>query len=365
MTAPIVTARSRRSAALLRRAWRAGRGLGDDLARARRGLPSSPVTYRHARRLHVRTAGVTSEVLRAALRAVPGPDRVSARRMRAGLSSADRAALAELQRVGLARIDPVLDADAVRRLREFATTAPGVVRHADGSMTRGTYADRPADAILVQIPGDFAWAQGPIQSLMASRRLHQLVGALYGLGAVVHTSQLNWSCVPSSHSPTESSPRFARTWHTDFDGLGAIRVHINLTDVDDGAAPMEYLPGSHRLGALRGRGFRRVDLGEADDAVARRFGRVEPRRLTGPAGTTYLSNPRGLHRAQRPTETDRLFLTLPIQAGSFAGAVTRRRSVPAVDAAFADLAAVPGGPLRLFDVVDAAGRVPTARLVGP
>jgi hypothetical protein len=71
----------------------------------------------------------------------------------------------------------------------------------------------------------------------------------------------------------------------------------------------------------------------------------------GPAGTTFVTDPRGLHRGTTPRERDRLFLVVPIQAGGFAGYVHRRRAVPVRDEAFARLLDIPGGPLRLFEAL--------------
>ncbi len=117
--------------------------------------PSSAQTYRVARKVHVRTAGASSAVLLGAMRAAPGAaDRVG----RADVVHArDRAgrALDELHESGLTVIEPVLDAEAIARVRAFAERGPGRMRLADGRVIDGTYADRPPDAVSIHLPGTF------------------------------------------------------------------------------------------------------------------------------------------------------------------------------------------------------------------
>ncbi len=320
-----------------------------DLAAWYRGAPSSAHTYRVARKVHVRTAGVSSAVLLGAMRAAPGAaDHVARGDVLHARGRAGRA-LEELEESGLTVIEPVLDADAIARVREFAEHAPGRMRLADGRVIDGTYADRPPDAVSIHLPGTFAWATGELQSVMASADLLELARARFGLAPVVHTPTLYWSCTTAVAPGRSTEAQLARTFHMDFDGVQAIRVHVYLTDVDEDSAPMEFVRGSHRVGSLRGPQFRAADMGLDEDVVIERFGPSAARTITGPAGTTFVTDPRGLHRGTAPRRRDRLFLVVPIQAGAFAGYVHRRRAVPLRNDDFAQLLDVPTGPLRLFE----------------
>jgi hypothetical protein len=348
------------------------RDVARDLGAWYSGTPSRAATYAVVRKVHMRTAGVSSAAMFAAMRALPGaPDRVQRVEV---VRARDRSGRAyeELRQFGITVVEPVLDSAQLAQLQEFAAHVPAKLRLVDGRVIDGTYADRPPDTVSVYLPGSFTWANREVQHVMASTRLHDLALARCGLAPVVHTPNLHWSCVPST--PTYDAPReeLGRNaqFHVDFDGIHAIRVHMYLTDVDDGTAPMQYVPGSHRVGSLRGRALRFADEGIDERAVTQRFGASAARTITGPAGTTFVSDPRGLHRATAPIDGDRLFLVMAIRGGAFAGAVHRKRAVPVRDEHFGRLLADPRGPLRLFEAIEPDGSsntatVGVARLASP
>jgi hypothetical protein len=130
---------------------------------------------------------------------------------------------------------------------------------------------------------------------------------------------------------------------------------------------LQYVPGSHRILSLRGRGFRAADGGLDEVTVTERFGAASVRSVTGRSGTTFVADPRGLHRATPPVDRDRLFFAMGVQAGAFAGAFHRRRAVPVRDAGFGRLLDADASPLRLFEAIGeddpSTGEVRVARLV--
>jgi hypothetical protein len=133
--------------------------------------------------------------------------------------------------------------------------------------------------------------------------------------------------------------------------VAGLRLHLYLTDVDEGAGPMEFVAGSHRPGRF---GWHRPGSIDhvVDDARVATFGDVH--RITGPAGTTFLTNPHGLHRATAPAATERLFLVLPIQAGGYGGYYRRTRALPVRDPEL-DRRLRAGDPaLRLFEAAPAS-----------
>jgi hypothetical protein len=322
-----------------------------DLRGWHQGRPSTADTYLAMRRSHRLTAGWSSAAIRRALRMVPGsPDRVAPDH-RSALDADSRRALDDLRRDGLTMVDPVLTPDEVASLVEFAERAPARGRFATGDARAGTYLELRETATGVFLDGTFAWARPEVQRILANEGIWDLARAYFGLVPVVHPPQLYWSCAAAPESPS-AARGLARNFHWDYDGIGGLRLHLYLTDVDSSAAPMEYVLGSHRPGALRTRELRNADDGRAPESALDALGLAERRPITGPAGTTFISDSAGLHRATRPTGRDRLFLVMPLQAGIFAGYYNRRRQVPARDPRFA--AALDAGrpELRLFAAAD-------------
>jgi hypothetical protein len=350
---------------MLHRCRRDAIAVARDLAAWYAGTSSGADTYRVARRLHVRTAGTSSAALFGVMRAIPGATDHTPRSEVRRAAERSGQALDELRERGLTVIEPVLDDHAVERLRAFAEHVPAKLVLADGRVVDGTYSERPPETTFVSVPGTFTWANGEVQHLMASGRLHDLALARFGLAPVVHLPTLYWSCVPATPGARagESLGRAAR-FHLDYDGVRSIRVHLYVTNVDSGSAPMEYVLGSHRVGALHGREFRNADNGLNEVVVTGRFGASAGRAITGPAGTTFVTDPRGLHRATPPRDHDRLFLVVAVRAGAFAGAVNRRRAVPVRDDDFGRMLEIPLGPLRLFEAIadDSSSGAPTLRV---
>ncbi len=329
----------------------AGIGILADLRRWYRGQPTTSPTYRAARIAHRTTAGYSSRVLLSALREIPGsPDRLGPPRAR--LDGRWASAAGVLRRDGVTYLPNVLTDDAATRLREFARDAPAYVRAADGSTRPGTYATRTGSDATVSIVEEFVLAHPDVQALLADPRIHEFARRHFGVGVVVHPPLLYWSCAGATPRP-DVRMALARAFHWDYDGLRGLRLHLYLSDVDDGAAPMQYVVGSQRPGAYRTRALRHGDLGVEAAQVDAAFGADRVRTMAGPAGTTFISESSGLHRGTDPVTADRLFLVLPIQATGFAGFNLKARTVAPRDPAFAAALAQHRPELRLLRPADA------------
>lgn len=318
----------------LRAAVGAVAGLPRDLLRARRGDASAVGTYLLMRRAHVWTAGRSTAALSETFRRLPGAvDRV-ATGDGGQLDIATQAAAAALAADGICSIADVFTPAEVAELVDFATTGPATLMHGDGSRSVGTYRDRGADVVSVTLDQAFVLTRPAVQAMMARAVAAQIARGRFGMWPTVHPPALYWSCHGHTQVASTLEERLARRYHSDFDGLGGLRLHVYLTDVDEGAAPMDYVRTSHRTGAIP-RSLRRDVTDEITESTVRDlFPQECLRRFTGPAGTSFMSDSNGLHRGNSPTTADRLFLVMPMQAGSFAGAYQRIRQVPVVDEQF-------------------------------
>lgn len=106
--------------------------------------------------------------------------------------------------------------------------------------------------------------------------------------------------------------RESQLWHRDREDLYIVKVFLYLSDVDLGAGPFTYAPGTHRKGTVRAEPAHhlegRVKRTEDDQMAA-----VVPRErwvtATGARGTIVLADTNGYHRGGLARERDRLMYT--------------------------------------------------------
>lgn len=116
-----------------------------------------------------------------------------------------------------------------------------------------------------------------------------------GYTPVISLMALRWTF------PGESRDDSMLAFHRDSEP-GSIKLLVYLTDVDLDAGPHSYLPGSHRERMpLRLRHYR-------DDEVRGRHG--VPLEVTGPAGTAFFIDTKGIHRGAPPRRSARLLLSI-------------------------------------------------------
>ena len=111
----------------------------------------------------------------------------------------------------------------------------------------------------------------------------------------------------------------AQLFHFDLDDSRFVKMFIYLTDVDEHSGPHAYIEGSHDtevLGAVR----REWPGGEGafndwyfsthrkSDEDTHRFFPAKPAYLTGPAGSRFVVNTRGVHKGLLPERHDRLIV---------------------------------------------------------
>jgi hypothetical protein len=263
---------------------------------------------------------------------------------------------------GVCRVPDAFTPDELADLVELATNGPASLQRADGTTLPGTYAQRGPDVVSVRVDQSFLLAHPSIQAMMARAMAADIGTARNGLWSTVHPPILYWTCRSGSLPDEQLSERLAQRFHSDFDGLGGLRLHVYLTDVDEESAPMDYVRGSHLPGALPGSMRRDTIDPIAIDEVIRRFGAAAIDVVTGPAGTSFMSDSTGLHRGNPAVSADRLFLVMPVQAGSLAGAFNRVRRLPVVDSNLGAALQSQRRDLRLFEAA-AAGSQRVATLV--
>ncbi|MDP6786473.1 MAG: hypothetical protein QF830_09865 [Rhodospirillales bacterium] len=111
--------------------------------------------------------------------------------------------------------------------------------------------------------------------------------------------------------------REAQFFHFDLDDYRICKLFVYLTDVEADSGPHIYVEGTHRP-AIVAQARRAWAGGEADfdawylqrlrksDAEVEKVFERQTAILTGPAGTTFLADTRGIHKGLLPDRADRL-----------------------------------------------------------
>ena len=115
-----------------------------------------------------------------------------------------------------------------------------------------------------------------------------------------------WYTIPS---PVARQAVASQRWHRDPEDQRLVKVFLYLSDVDEGAGPLEYVRGSHGLGP-HARLWPNPDPGTAsyppEGEVEARIPAEDRVAGTGPAGTLIFCDTYGLHRGGLATERPRV-----------------------------------------------------------
>lgn len=155
-----------------------------------------------------------------------------------------------------------------------------------------------------------------VQSLIKDSRLHDLVSLYLHAPASLY-NVLAWWQYPMDESHVLSN---AQKWHRDRDDFSFLKLFLYCTDVDLDSGPHAFLPKTHRLSSSRSQ-FTTLPI--QNDLIAGRNHKFysdsdldssgfngQRKVWTGPAGTCFFEDTRGLHRAYPPRKTARLMFSV-------------------------------------------------------
>ncbi len=163
-------------------------------------------------------------------------------------------------------------------------------------------------------------AQYPMQAVVGCPHLAAIASDPTTIAAVAH----HLGALPTVLGFTawwsfagRNEPKEAQFFHFDLDDYRICKLFLYLTDVDADSGPHIYVEGTHRPDFVSQ--ARQIwPGGEADfdtwyfqrlrksDAEVEQVFKSRPVVHTGPAGTSFLVNTRGIHKGLLPDSTDRL-----------------------------------------------------------
>jgi phytanoyl-CoA dioxygenase PhyH len=111
---------------------------------------------------------------------------------------------------------------------------------------------------------------------------------------------------------SQAQPRESQLWHRDPEDLYIVKVFVYLSDVDQGAGPFTYAPGTHGKGSVRQKPEYLLE-GDTKRSTDAQMAAVVPRdnwvSCTGPRGTIVFADTRGYHKGGLSKERDRVLYT--------------------------------------------------------
>lgn len=162
----------------------------------------------------------------------------------------------------------------------------------------------------------------PWFQVCASRRMLDVANTYLGL-----CSKLEYVDVWYSRPQPESVDRVSsQRWHRDFNDRRLVKTFLYLVDVEEGAGPFQYVPGT-APGGRRGDLWPWRPLGEnypPEEELERRIAGDEARVFTGPKGTLLFCNTAGFHRGGFATEKRRVLATATYSSPASLAALTER-----------------------------------------
>ena len=111
---------------------------------------------------------------------------------------------------------------------------------------------------------------------------------------------------------TTVAARESQLWHRDREDLLILKVFVYLNDVDEGAGPFTYAPGTHRKGSIRATPEFHLENG-VQRSVDEQMEQVVPSerwiKATGGRGTIIFADTHGYHKGGHAWRSDRLMYT--------------------------------------------------------
>jgi hypothetical protein len=175
-----------------------------------------------------------------------------------------------------------------------------------GAPHRARFDEHHPLAVRYDIDEHEIMASAAAQRLVADPSVFTLAARYLDTTPVQDLVAMWWS------TPAEqASSAAAQLFHFDLDRFSFVKLFVYLTDVDDDTGPHVFVLGSHRAKPRSLRHDRRY----SDAEVAAVFG--SGRTITGPRGTVFLADTRGLHKGLELRHGHRLVFQLQYSTSLF------------------------------------------------
>ena len=213
-------------------------------------------------------------------------------------------ALSNLKEEGVFIFENKVDQQLCQQLYDFARTAPCVPYGNTTAVIRQIYDPANPQSLRYNF-GEYDVIKRPeVQRIATDPSLLSLVQAHFGCEPILDIAIMWWSTAFQTDDNELSVA--AQKYHYDMSTPNFLKVFVYLTDVNEESGPHCYVKKSHGQRPL----LMLRDGRPPDEKVERLYGRDAITEVTGPRGTLFVADTRGIHKGKALKKGHRLVLQL-------------------------------------------------------
>lgn len=229
------------------------------------------------------------------------------------LDERDRPAAKALMKKGYTPVPNVFTDAEIDEIHQYFQGVPGALS-GGGADGHGFQKDVPANAGFLHFHAATACACPPIYRLLHDERLIGLASTYLGAPATIGLCTAWWSY------PAPGGAEGMQMFHHDRGDFRSCNLFVYLTDVTEGSGPHAFVERTHDMDVLlplisqrfgaQPEVFQRFwqwmeQHRKTDAEILQFFPAEEVKSFTGPKGTSFLEDTRGLHKGTRPQTAPR------------------------------------------------------------
>jgi hypothetical protein len=212
-----------------------------------------------------------------------------------------------------------LPASTCDELLKIALTEPCTGYDDNGRKEVGLYNRESPMAVKSTIHAEALIRHPVVQKLISDMSIISLVQEYLESKPVLDHLVMWWS----SHINEKPDAEAAQLYHFDMNKVKFLKVFVYVTDVGPENGAHCFIKKSHKTGAIPSsllqRGYARI----ADDEVEECYPPEDFVEITGPRGTIFVEDTRGLHKGKRLEKGDRLAFELEFSNSLFGSSQKR------------------------------------------
>jgi hypothetical protein len=249
--------------------------------------------------------------------------------------------ISELKSNGFLVFPGALDAKVCKKLLEFTSSHPAILRSMDGkedpdenpTNNKHIYnGGNPKGVRYDYIPQDLL-ENSEVQKILADKSLLRIAEAYLESLPIADVLTMWWHTNFNSEPDSEA----AQMYHFDMDRIKWLKIFIYLTDVNIDNGPHFFIRSSHRSNgipkAFLKKGYSRL----TDREVVEFYGAGSEVIFSAPAGTIIIEDTRGLHKGGVVEGNPRLILQVQFSNSLFGAQYEKFHLQPQVSTELAEL----------------------------